>query len=313
METRCTERGCPFPASGQDGLCTHHRRLFALDASPSELSDSATEEDLTSAIFYDQSITIAKRGIVPVDEFLEDMRWAKTRKKVSMDLLRRRRREARLCIYCGKPTLRQKGTACDSCLNKKKERRGRVALQGLCVDCGARKPRTGKSTCLDCASAHLVAGRRSYKKMASLRPKREPAPKTAGGTYLSELARRKRLRLQGKCANCGRASNGKTYCKECYSKKLLRQSDRYQSLRARAVCIWCRIKPASAGRSHCAECAERNKTKALRRHRKLKRMRLCTGCGRERPRRARKMCSNCARKLSNQWQQRQQRRKSFPA
>jgi hypothetical protein len=64
----CSERACPFPASEGHELCGYHLQVFALEASPSLLTTEATEDDVYSAVWYDQSVSVATRGMLNIEE-----------------------------------------------------------------------------------------------------------------------------------------------------------------------------------------------------------------------------------------------------
>ena len=307
---KCREKSCPFPANEGEEICRYHEQLFALDISPSELSVRATEEDISSALFYDQSITVANGGMVPIDEWIEDQSWSKLYKKLTTAARYKRRRDAGLCIHCETPTQRDRGSLCRACLDKRLERRRGFKLLGICVSCGTHPAATGSPSCLDCVARHRIASRRSYAKGAALRPKRQPAPRTARGTYISTLVRRQNRKALGICNGCGkRHETKKELCAQCSDAKKKYGGRKYKSLRKSARCVWCRRRLAIPTKSHCDQCAQRNQEKAMSLYKTRKRKRLCVSCGGRRDRRGLLMCSSCSKALSRRWKRRQLQRR----
>jgi len=231
-QSKCTERACPFPADGRNGLCAYHLQMFSAESSPSDLSVEATDEDVFSAIFYDKSMEIEKRGMVSVHEWLEDKEWHKIHSKVSMAALYRRRREVGLCSCGGTRAPGKK--ICDKCIQRGRDLICHRKANGLCATCGIHDAAKGYRTCLSCKEKlRLYSNRYYHEKISPLLPKKPPAPKNGRGVYLSAIRsaalRRETRKVADLCVKCGRPKNNPTTrCDELWK---LASSNRKSELR----------------------------------------------------------------------------------
>ena len=178
-----------------------------------------------------------------------------------------RRRQGN-CIRCGERPAAVGGGACEPCLAKRRARdramsarakaggrldgpnaesRRRAAsarsrrryeankAAGLCIKCGQRQPKEGRSRCEPCLERRNTADRRQWQ----LR------------------------RSAGRCGVCGdRAPDGRARCERCSAMQAKRPSRKayarkiYARRRARSECTDCGA--YSAGASRCAPCARRS-------------------------------------------------------
>lgn len=265
---KCSERGCPFPPAPGETLCRQHVEMFAFEESLYESSIDATEEDIASAIFYDESVSVKKRGIVPLDEWFENREWKKTlaqaRSLNNVRKCRERRRSAGLCVSCGISKASSGVTYCEGCAQKAYElyraRREKLRLAGFCFRCMHANDTDG-FLCSNCVSENRKA--------------------------------RKRLLALGLCAVCRHPRNGaKVLCVACADKHRLLLLQRYAKLRDSALCPGCGL-PKTSPTIYCDDC-KRRASEAMKRTRVRRReARLCYYCGNPAlPRRSR--CIKCA-------------------
>lgn len=141
---RCSEKGCPFPPLDGQDLCQHHAEMFAFDIS---LDGDAIEVDYAND--PDEPARHRVSIVSAVEAGIE--RWRRKKQKDQDEKLfealrqqkyRDDRRNAGVCIECGKPVLNTKAR-CENCLAQHKKRRKHLLAAGLCVCC-ARRPRQGK-------------------------------------------------------------------------------------------------------------------------------------------------------------------------
>ncbi len=283
-QARCSERGCPSSVSGPDGFCRHHSQMFSLEFSPSELSIEATDEDLYSAIFYDESVTVGKNGMVSVEEWLEQKQWKKTYSNALASRLRKRHREAGLC-NCG--GLRLVGMRrCGTCVRRDRVRGPARKANGLCVKCGKNDAAIGRVTCSSCRRKQSV--------------------------YTTRVARHRKS--IGVCVVCGKSPNrpGSVRCANCAAEKCAYSRRRKES----GVCVSCGNVNDRQPKKDCSACAQRQSvrnqaknTENRERYRQQRRIRnrrrrnslrkagLCVECGKS-PSLPRTLCKNCRARRS---------------
>ena len=179
-----------------------------------------------------------------------------------------KRREEKLCLWCGKP-LDRDGVLCVECNNKNNER-SRASKEfylqiGVCPYCRKRKTTSGHKTCLPCREKISLRH-----KMNLLDPdKKERIRK-------KERDKRKRRLEEGLCTKCGKnkAETGYHPCSEC-RKKIRNYRKAYVSkyqLPDRALwkdqgkCARCGADEQYNGFSLCRKCYEQS-TEALERAR----------------------------------------------
>jgi hypothetical protein len=317
---KCSEKSCPFPANEGEQLCRYHEQLFALDISPSELSVQATDEDISSAIFYDQSITITTRRMLSLDEWIENKAWQKKRHRAYESRRRDRNRAKGLC-HCGK--MRTAGRKlCFDHYRRGIEQFSRRRQRGVCVGCGKRPPETGKIRCEFC----LDKAHRSYAKNLTAQ-KRATRKAGAAGLRASRIE-------SGACADCGgsRDDSTKLTCGACRGKNNNSLSKLRKKRLSAGLCFRCGRKKRNRSLENCRRCerkkrarrfaqrgkAYRRKESVLRwdRHRKSAayNSRLAVGacpyCGGTRNRPGRTICAGCSNAKSEQSRRRQQRKSS---
>jgi hypothetical protein len=279
LQARCSERGCPFLVSGPDGFCRHHFQMFSLESSPSELSIEATDEDIYSAIFYDESVTVAKKGMVSVEEWLEQKQWKKTYSNALASRLRKRHREAGLC-NCG--GIRIVGMSrCNTCVRRDRVRGSVRKANGLCVKCGKNDAAIGRVTCSSCRRKQSV--------------------------YTARVARHRKS--IGLCVVCGKSPNrtGNVRCADCAAEKCAYSQRRKES----GVCVSCGDVNDRQPKKDCLACAQRqsarNQAKSIdnperyrqqrrirnrRRRNSLRKAGLCIECAKS-PSPPGTLCRNC--------------------
>ena len=309
-QSKCKEKACPFPADGIDGLCAYHLQMFSVESSPSHLSMEATDEDLYSAIFYDKSMVAGKRGIVSVDEWVEDKEWHRTHSKVSMAALYQRRRQDGLCS-CGGTRAPGKKT-CDKCIQRGRDLVRYRKANGLCATCGVSEAAKGHRTCLTCKEKQRVYSNQYYhEKISPLLPKKPPAPKTKSGVYLSAITgaalRRDTRKVTGLCVKCGRPKNNPTTCCDECRKAHNDEARRSRLQRSKSgMCISCGKQKARIGRTTCITCGKKNCLRAAKISRTRITTGICMGCGKSPARNGRVNCADCAAKNAEFKQRRKQ-------
>jgi len=147
-QQNCSERGCIFPVGASQTLSGYHIEMFASEASPSELSVEATDEDVFSAIFYDKSLEVSKRGFVSLEEHLENLKFNKTVRAAYCRRGYERHRQAGRCSCGGVRVECRK--SCAECLLRAVGRLNTLRKSGLCVSCGKHAPVTGHIRCESC-------------------------------------------------------------------------------------------------------------------------------------------------------------------
>jgi len=253
---RCSERGCPFPPAPGETLCRQHSEMLSSEESLYEPSIEATEEDVASAIFYDESVSVKKRGIVPLDEWLENKEWGKLLGMADSWKSRERRKRciaSGLCINCGaliaSGSVYRKCAGCGSknITYKRRLRRLRDAA-GKCTRCGRNRDRNLK-LCSSCGNKIALIDR----KRSSLAIRRRSTASTARAAE-REAAIRQRRRDAGLC-QCGgvRDVANRKECSSC----LARHRDRVRRLAAAGICRSCAKAQAITGHSLCAPCRRR--------------------------------------------------------
>jgi len=179
----CSERGCPFPPAPGETLCRQHVEMFASEESLYSLAIDATEDDVSSAIFYDKSISVKTHGQVPLDEWLENKTHEQHDKALFASLKKRllfqNRIQSGMCGHCGVPRGRDRQNlqSCTACGKMRVKIAARVYAErradGLCVECGrvpAAKPGLRCPKCIEKGkSKHARKVNASLKLPASLR------------------------------------------------------------------------------------------------------------------------------------------------
>jgi hypothetical protein len=301
-QTKCKEKACPFPADGSNGLCTYHLQMFSVDSSPSDLSIEATDEDLYSAIFYDKSMVSGKRGIVSVDEWLEDKEWHKTHSRVSMAALYKRRRHAGLCSCGGTRAPGKK--ICDTCIQRGRDLIHHRKANGLCTYCGENKASTGHRTCLSCKEKlRLYSNRYYHERISPKLPKKPPAPKNRRGVYLSkiksEAQKREKRKMAGRCVACGRPKDNPTSrCDECRNANNARTRTVLRLRSASGMCVSCGKQEARIGRTTCMPCGKKNSLRAAKIIHGRIMAGICMSCGNSPTRLGKANCADCAAKAA---------------
>lgn len=285
LQARCSERGCPSSVSGPDGFCRHHHQMFALEFSPSELSIEATDEDVYSAIFYDKSITVEKKGMVSVEEWLEQKQWKKTYSNALASRLRKCHREAGLCNCGGARIVGMR--RCDTCVRRDRERGPVRKANGLCVKCGKNDAAIGLVMCSSCIKKQNV--------------------------YTARVARHRKT--IGLCVVCGKSPNrpGSVRCTDCAAEKRAYSQRRKEA----GVCVSCGNVNDRPPKKDCSACARRQSVRNRpesaenpERHRQQRRIRtrrrrnslrkagLCIECAKS-PSPPGALCKNCRARRNN--------------
>jgi len=277
---KCAERGCVFPPDPGEILCPQHLRMFAFEESLYESSLEATEEDVASAIFYDESVSVKKRGVVPLDEWFENREWKKTLAMAGSWRSREWRRRwaaSGICTTCG--SLRTSGSVtCKVCKKKRREYERKRHLAGQCTACGV-KVENGERQCRECNLKHYAENKRF----------------------------RIRRVAQGNCIRClsRPCVPGMSQCESCNRESIERWRLTRELRDAAGRCVSCGgIRDQE--NKYCSNCVYK-KLECARRLRALRdRAGKCTDCGRDRDRNL-KLCSNCANKRAPADQKRMQR------
>lgn len=257
-DPRCSERGCPFPSAPGETLCRQHVEMFAADESLYAPSIEATEEDVSSAIFYDESISVKMRGMVPFDEWLENAEGKKQVARARIAFLSRQRRASGLC-FCGRALDIPNRRTCRFCtegrLERGKQRRKLLLASGLCLSCG-KVPVSGHRLCKSCSLRARGYDRRRRPK------KRLPAKHTESGRLLSALlASRRRFkewRDSGLCTHCGNPTDG--LLKRCRRCRAIMEDSRRRRRHRRislGLCPMCGKNRPNPGRKWCVKCVRR--------------------------------------------------------
>ncbi len=284
ISVKCSEKACPFPADSRDGICGHHRAMFTegdsaevllADALPRRGSgkhngiDVARPEIVTEIL--SRGLTTQIGRLVPVEEWLENKNWHRTRSKVTMNALYSRRRRSGVCILCGsQPTPGRK--LCAGCLKRANDRVQTLKQNGLCVSCGKVDASRGLTKCASCRERFRSYARRAYLKRTAHLPKRKPISKA------EKIARRQRVvdewRATGLCVGCGaKRDNTSTRCERCRKRHNESETKSRKKLLGIGICVMCRHRPAMPGRVHCERCrrkACRNTAEVQRRRRKAR-------------------------------------------
>jgi len=342
--SHCSERGCPFPAAQGEKLCAQHVQMFSFEATEDDeeslykSSIEATEEDIASAIFYDESVSVKKRGIVPLDEWFENREWKKTlARAMSLNNSRKRhkrRRSAGLCVWCGVSKSSPGVTYCERCARKSyelnKARRDELHLAGVCFRC-RRATGTGRLLCSNCVSQN----RKARKSLLALRlcvvcrrPRNGTKVLCAACSEKHRLLlvqRYAKCRGSALCPSCGLPNTSSTvYCENC--KRKAREWMRKIRARRRSnvptsgeavfagggtgTCRHCREK-TEPGRKYCSACVRLCNSLSRRLKERRKRSGLCVRCGKERDTKYTR-CSACA-KIVNEYKRQLWRSKRIPA
>ena len=191
----------------------------------------------------------------------------KDQKKINQDLYAKRREE-RLCLWCGKP-LDREGVLCRACADKDKERskaNKEYYLQiGICPLCRKRKVDVGYKSCLACREKISLKNKEN----------RQDPEKRAQILERAKEKRQKRID-SGLCTICGKnkPENGYRTCEACRKKHRRYRKifiTKYQ-LSDRALwkdqgkCARCGADEQYNGFSLCRKCYEQS-TEALERAR----------------------------------------------
>lgn len=72
--------------------------------------------------------------------------------------------------------------------------------------------------------------------------------------------------------------------------------EKYQSLKARGICVYCKTAPAEDGKTTCRVCREKQRKQTAEKRKALKQLGFCTECGRNRIFGAERICPECAAK-----------------
>lgn len=308
---RCSERGCPYPATSGQSLCRYHNDALSNEFSPVAPTEQATSEDVFSALFYDKSLQVAKRGIVGIDEWAEDLKFKRLIKNVYSINTNKQRRATGKCLKCGGERT-QGRLYCSRCLALDRSRKQKKIARGFCYTC--RRPAIpGKKRCRGCLVKELLRGLERQRRWNSLglclscgggrdRQNRTICIKCEAkkARYRKTLASHRTLnRLCKTCGNKIDPDETRRQCLECRTRINEQRTVWYRKRRQLATCKACGVNPPAAGHSLCASCIanspRRYKTSASKRHLAWKAAGLCAGCGRARDRDG-KLCSRCAEK-----------------
>lgn len=149
---------------------------------------------------------------------------------------RERRREAGLCMQCGRRP-RKSGTRCEECVAGNKRRRQESRAAGLCTNCH-RRPAADHALCERCRATER-------RKMARVQ---------------------ERFFQAGGCVKCGKTNaNGKRHCDDCCRRRLAEAAE----LRAKRLCLGCR-EAVPGATVYCPVCLARYSALAKRRNDRLK-------------------------------------------
>ena len=215
-----------------------------------------------------------------------------------------RARDARLRA-AGKPRRdREKARAYE---RQRSRRRiaGRIA-RGVCTNCGAHPPESGRRLCAGCGEKRRAAERVRY---AEAKRRGEPYggkdPRAKRRAARAAGARRRQARIErGQCVRCGRRppAGGGATCQPCRETRQAAERERYRSRRAGGLCVSC-ARPAFAGEARCGVCAtiesrqrDRDRKNAASRRRFWARRSAhrCTDCNA--PSFGASRCPDCARR-----------------
>ena len=203
----------------------------------------------------------------------------------------RARREAGLCLRCGKSEPVPERTLCASC-NEKQNRAGRArdarlraegrprrdpakaklyerersralyaerVAAGVCTKCGRAETVPDRTTCEPCAVKHRARDRDRYE-----RAKAQGIPYGGRNPEARRRAGRKRSRRRsearkaaGVCIRCGNAppEEGRSMCEPCREDRRQAKRTLHHERRAAGLCVKCAT-PAPDGKAYCDPCAK---------------------------------------------------------
>lgn len=72
--------------------------------------------------------------------------------------------------------------------------------------------------------------------------------------------------------------------------------ERYQDLKNRGICVYCKTAPAEDGKTTCRVCREKQRKQTAEKRSALKKLGFCTECGRNRIYGSETICPECAEK-----------------
>ena len=132
---------------------------------------------------------------------------------------------------------------------------------GICVRCGKAQARKGGVVCAQC-EADIAEWH--YAKKAQLTPEEREA--YLARERNRSRARRDRLKAQGLCIDCGKrpADGGKIRCNICSSKRSQKVHERkvkngqLKQYRERGLCLFCGAE-REPGKMYCPECMEKKR------------------------------------------------------
>ena len=70
--------------------------------------------------------------------------------------------------------------------------------------------------------------------------------------------------------------------------------ERYQDLKDRGICVYCKTVPAQDGKTSCRICREKQRRQTEEKRAALRKMRICTECGSRRVYGDEKICPECS-------------------
>ena len=202
----------------------------------------------------------------------------------------RARREAGLCLRCGKSEPVPERTLCASC-NEKQNRAGRArdarlraegkprrdpaqaklyerersrreraarTAEGLCGRCGKEPAAPGRSSCEPCLEKRRETDRASYAagKAAGLKyGGADPEAKRRAGRNRSRKRQKARIEA-GLCIRCGTLppAEGGTTCQPCRDKRQAAEKKQYAERKAAGLCTRCGT-PVFDGLTRCPPCS----------------------------------------------------------
>lgn len=250
---------------------------------PSEPSPHDLPEDLAVLL---PTCSYCQR---PPDEGYVSCTPCRTRMYAHTTSMRATRRQAGLCVACGKAEAAQ-GQWCPSCRSRAKSVYHLIRSSPLCYTC--RKPKEDVARPY-CGACRLAANTRRREQRAATRvprPPREPRHPRAR-SYVTEYGRLSDARrAKGLCVECGKveAPSGQ-WCSACRVKA----TGTYERLRDGETCARCWKPKDEPGRPYCAACRAADAQRKRDQRAAAKASGVCYFCGKNPPREGSRRCEAC--------------------